>query len=56
MKTTPDNAADTFGTLGPKVQEQPKPKEQWRKTETPGIERNQDGQLRTSLPLSGEQA
>lgn len=55
MKTTPDTQADTFGTLGPKVQPQPKPTEQWRPTETPGIERNEQGQLRTNLPLRGSQ-
>lgn len=54
MKTTPDTQADTFGTLGPKVQEQPKPAEQWRETDTPGIERNEQGQMRTNLPLRGE--
>lgn len=55
MKTTPDTQAYTFGTLGPKVQPKPKPAEQWRKTDTPGIERNEQGQLRTSLPVQGSE-
>lgn len=53
MRTTPDTQADTFGKLGPKVQEQPKPKEEWRPTETPNIERNEQGQLRTNDPKNG---
>lgn len=55
MRTNPDNAADTFGTLGPKVQPQPKPAEQWRKTEDPRFLQDKDGKLRTDLPTRGEQ-
>lgn len=53
MKST-DEPTDTFGKLPPKQPQpaQPKP-DVWQKTDTPHIERNQDGRLRTNLPDRG---
>ena len=49
MKSTND-PADTF-SLPAKPKHEPKPKEEtWTQTETKGIERNQDGKLRTNIP------
>lgn len=52
MKTTPDNPTDTFGTLPTKPSPEPSKKaEVWKPAETKGIFQNQDGQLKTDLPL-----
>lgn len=37
---------EQFGPLGQKVEKPAQPKPEWVKTDTPGIERNQQGQLR----------
>lgn len=49
---TPNEPTDNFRlpTKAPAAAPQPKP-DAWRKTETPGIEVNQEGMRRTDLPL-----
>jgi len=50
---TPNEPTDDFRlpAKSPAAAPQPKP-DVWRKTDTPGIEINQDGKRRTDLPTS----
>lgn len=53
MRST-DEPTDTFGKLPPKSPEPQKPAtDTWTNTDTPHIQRNQEGKLRTNLPDRG---
>lgn len=50
MKSTHEST-DNFGQLGQKKAPEPvKPAEVWRNTDTPHIQQNSDGKLRTNIP------
>lgn len=50
MRTPTDSPTDQFGNLGAPVRAPAPTKPEWRPTDTPGIERNSDGRLRTNAP------
>lgn len=50
MRST-EESTDTFGKLGPKVEQPSKPAETWKPTDNPVIQQNRDGKLRTNQPL-----
>lgn len=49
MRST-EESTDTFGKLGPKVEQPSKPVDTWKPTSNPVIQKNQDGKLRTNIP------
>lgn len=46
-----DPPAEPFRPLGHPEPKPSPPKPEWRKTETPGIETDKDGHLRTNIPV-----
>lgn len=47
---TPTEPGNDFTLPTKNPSPQPQKQEVWRKTETPGVEVNQDGKLRTNIP------